>query len=127
MSPKWQDKVSPAQPKVSGSVFAPGDEPPAIIILVTGEDAESQPQWAYVKILAQNYVPFKTAEEKGNYNLSDYGTILKSGRGKTPPDSIRKEMHEQYGCEEDFEESLAKMMEEAIALWNDGMPKEDNS
>lgn len=121
---KWQDKVSPGQTEGSDSMFRPGDEPPAVIILVTGEDTDRQLQWAYVKIPAQKYVPFKKAEEKGNYSLNDFGTILKSGKGKAPSDAIKVEMQEKFGCEEDFESSLAQMMEEAIAAWNGILPQE---
>ncbi len=121
---KWQDKVSPS-PKASGAIFSPGDELPAVIALVTGEDAEGNPQWAYAKISAQNYALFKAAEEQGNYSLADFGEILQYGHGKEPPEAIKHEMKEQYGCDEHFEESLAEMMEKAITEWDEALQDED--
>lgn len=113
----WQGKVSP--PKTSGSIFSPQDEPPSVIMLVTGEDAGGKPQWAYVKIPASNYAAFKEAEAKGNYCLADFGEILESGRSRAPAENIRQKMKEQYGCDETFEASFAQMMQEAIEAWDE--------
>lgn len=81
---------------------------------ITGEDMEGRPQWAYALIHADKYLEFKAAEEKGNYKLSDYGEVLHFGPGAEPPEEVRKEMAEKYGCNEQFEDELEAMFEEAL-------------
>lgn len=112
---KWRDKVSTPQQAISDTE----NEPPAVILLIKGEDTEGRLQWAYAKIPAPNYMPFKLAEEKGNYNVAEFGEILRFGRGKEPPEEIRREMNEQYGCDENFEDSLGQMMQEAVLAWQE--------
>ncbi len=126
MSKKWRDKVPPS-PKIIEIDPASTDEAPTVIMLVTGEDADGNPQWAYAKILAQNFLPFKIAEEEGNYNLSDFGEILKFGAGKEPPEDVRREMQEKHGCDENFEDSFAQIMEKVITAFNDTSEAEDKS
>ena len=126
MPPKWRDKIPSSSKKVAGDVSSSQEEPPSIIMLVTGETSAEQYQWAYAKIPAENYLLFHEAEAKGNYNLSDYGEILKSGNGKEPPADVRDEMREKYDCDENFEETFTQQMEETIAAWDEAFKEEDN-
>lgn len=125
MPPRWQDKISSPATTAGIASTSEEDSPPAVIMLVTGEDTEGTAQWAYAKITAENYAAFKMAEEEGNYNLANFGEILKSGRGKAPSEVVRREMQEQHGCNDHFEDSLAKMMEEAISAWDENISRKD--
>lgn len=126
MASKWQDKIS-SPGKDTDNFSLPEGEAPAVITLVRGENKAGNPQWAYAKIPAQNYLPFKMAEEQGNYNLNEFGEILKFGSGKEPPESIKQEMKEQYNCDDTFEETVSTMLLEAMENIEKGQeePKED--
>lgn len=108
-SPTWQSKVSRSA--------APGsqhDETIATIVLVRGEDMEGQPQWAYALVSADRYMEFKQAEEAGEYNLADYGEVLHIGPGSEPPEDIRRQMADEYGCNPNFEEEMEAMLLEVM-------------
>lgn len=103
----WQQKFSKAQTEETQ------DNTLYTLVLVSGEDMEGKPQWAYALIPADNYLSFKVAEQQGEYSLADYGRVLSYGEGSTPPDDIRHEMNDTYGANPEFEAELERLWEEA--------------
>jgi len=77
-----------------------------VYVLVKGETSDDKPFWAYVAMLPPRYLEFKVVESEGNYNLHDYGTIIKSGEGKEPPDAIREYMKDKYNFDAIFEDGF---------------------
>jgi hypothetical protein len=112
----WQDKT----PSVKGNrnLFVINGHSPWVIMLVKGENTSGLPRWAYAQIFLKNYGAFKAAEQRGNYDLKEFAEILKSGDGKEPPEEVRRDMQEQYGCDENFEASLIRLVEQARDAWN---------
>ena len=37
----------------------------------------------------------------GNFNINDYGTVIASGFGHKPSDTVRKKLKEEYNCDAD--------------------------
>lgn len=112
----WQDKTSSV--KEERDLFVINGHSPWVIMLVKGKNMRGQPRWAYAQIFLKNYGAFKAAEQKGNYDLKEFAEILKSGDGEEPPEAVRREMQEQYGCNENFEASLIRLIEQARDAWN---------
>ena len=70
-----------------------------IFLVSGGKDKFERDAWYYVKV-----EPFKTSLfqrdiSKGKINLTEYGEILESGFGKTPPDNIKQKMKDEYNFE----------------------------
>lgn len=53
--------------------------------------------WFYVKVEKPKLELFKARLKSDHMELKDYGTILYSGWGKTPPEDIRRKLHEEFG------------------------------
>jgi hypothetical protein len=87
------------------------DVPPSImeehafITLVQGQ-IDGKSYYAYARIPLSKYLAFKEAEEKGDYDLADFGEILEHGPGKNPPPEVKKRMIEKYKISENFEEEV---------------------
>jgi len=67
-----------------------------ITLIQTDEDHEPYQIYIYLAIRGDKLNDFQMAHKVGNYNPSHYGIILEYGYG-TPPDEIKKKMHEKYG------------------------------
>lgn len=86
----------------------------ATVVLVQGEDAQGQPQWAYALIPAERFLAFRMAEEAGEYDLGAFGTVVCHGAGAEPPQEVRERMAAEYGCNPDFEAQMEQALAEAI-------------
>lgn len=104
----WRNRF--ARPQAVSST----EETVATVVLVQGEDRHGSPQWAYALIPADRFMAFRMAEEAGNYDLAEYGTIVCSGKGLEPPQETREQMAAEYGCNPDFEAQLERALAEAI-------------
>lgn len=89
------------------------EESIATVVLVRGEGAQGQPQWAYALIPAEQFLAFREAEAAGAYDLAEFGTVLHSGAGENPPDELVQRMAEEYGCDADFERHMAEALDSA--------------
>ena len=67
------------------------------VLVVRGKD-QGRPAWHYVKLKDSEGIhkEFRTAFATGYTDIALYGDILKSGWGKNPPDSVKKEIDELY-------------------------------
>ncbi|MEZ5690369.1 MAG: hypothetical protein R3D71_01725 [Rickettsiales bacterium] len=98
------------------NIFEEIDKNVRILTLITGTLEDGSEHWAYASIPFSKYQNFKEAEKKGNYDLADYGSILKHGVGKIPPENIIQEMKEEYGADHRFEEELEQIMRQIDGL-----------
>lgn len=83
------------------------DEAVAILTLVQGELQDGEPFYAYLAIPPSKYVAFRVAEEKGDYELMDYGEILAFRVGEKEPDEhMKAKIESQYAANHNLEEDL---------------------
>jgi len=88
------------------ALFEQVDADLQILVLVSGELADGSAHYAYASIPPSKYAAFKEAEVRGNYDLGDFGTILRHGPGLNPPPDVERAMEEEYGTSHHFEEEL---------------------
>src|SRR5690349_18915901 len=74
------------------------------IVLVTGEQADDKPFFAYVLIKPSKMKEFEDAQKNPPYRVQDYGQILLWGESSEPP----------QGIEEMIMEKLVKPAEAAL-------------
>ncbi len=73
-----------------------------IIMLVYGTMEHGGPFWCYVAVKPSMYDRFKDAEAKGTldlYNFDEYGEIIVSAEGETPPDEVTVKVAEMYNTD----------------------------
>ena len=87
-----------------------------MLVLVTGQRQDGRDFWAYAAILPSKYTAFTEAEAKGSYRLNDYGRVLTSGDGLTPPSGLEKQLREKYNLSTDFE-AVSQALE--LQIWRD--------
>jgi hypothetical protein len=69
------------------------------IVLVYGLLEDGNPFWVFVAVKPSQYQPFIAAQKDGSLNLyqfAQYGEIIVSGIGKSPPDDITIKVAEMY-------------------------------
>ncbi len=66
------------------------------ILLVRGENPESNPIYAYVAVRADKLESFMEAQKSGTFYPEDFGVIIEAGEGE-PSDEVRKKMETEYG------------------------------
>jgi len=66
-----------------------------LIYLVTA-DADGKSAWYYVQIDEPKHKAFQKQMETGALDLAQYGKILYSGWGATPPEPIDARVREEY-------------------------------
>lgn len=84
-----------------------------IMVLCKGLDEQKRPIWAYICIKPGMALAFKTARERGNIDISEYGSVLESGSGEEPPEEVKLRMERDYGMNHRFE---AELLEKIAAL-----------
>ena len=73
-----------------------------IIMLVYGKMEHGGPFWCYVAVKPSQYDAFKAAESNGTldlYNFDQYGEIIVSAEGETPPDEVTIKVAEMYNTD----------------------------
>ena len=81
-----------------------------IMLLCKGFNAANRPIWAYICVKPSMAKSFKEARDRGNIDISDYGTVIDSGLGVEPPAEVQQRMVRDYGVNhEQAEELLNKM------------------
>lgn len=89
-----------------------------IITLVSGETASGEAFWVYVSVPPSKYDEFLRVQERGDYNLTDWGEILRYGDGQSPSPDIMAEMEEDYGIDHNLE-SMIKNIFQSVMDEND--------
>lgn len=59
---------------------------------------KGRPTWHYIKVEKNKLPLFKKALEKDSIELADFGEILFSGWGESPPDNITTQVKKMFGC-----------------------------
>ena len=65
------------------------------IYLVRGKDRAGNAAWHYVLVQKALLPLFLRRAKGGRLNVAAFGKVLKSGRGKNPPESVRVEIREK--------------------------------
>ena len=81
-----------------------------IFILVKGQKTDDTDFWAYIAIHPSKYEFFKIAEASGEYNLNEFGNIIRHGIGSEPPEADKTYMKQNF----DFDETLEKTLKENL-------------
>lgn len=87
------------------------------IYLVTGQD-KGRDAWHYVLVDPPKLQVFRAKTQGGSLDVADYGKVLYSGWGKTPPEEIKDKIKDAYLSPEarkrEDEYELKKKEEEAL-------------
>lgn len=73
-----------------------------IIMLLYGKMDHGGPFWCYVAIKPSQFNNFKQAETAGSidlYNFDEYGEVIVSAEGQTPPEEVTLKVAEMYGAD----------------------------
>lgn len=73
-----------------------------VIMLLYGQMEHGGPFWCYVAIKPSQFEAFKTAEKAGTidlYNFEEFGEVIVSAEGKTPPEDVTLKVAEMYGAD----------------------------
>lgn len=88
------------------------------IYLVTGQD-KGRDAWHYVLVDPPKLQVFRAKTQGGSLDVADYGKVLYSGWGKTPPEDIKEKIKDEYLSPEarkrEDEYELNKKEEEELA------------
>ena len=79
-----------------------------IVLMCRGKDKFQRDFWAYMCIKPSMAESFKIARDKGDINLSEYGTIIEAGEGTDAPQEVKERMTREYGVRHDYEEQLSR-------------------
>lgn len=91
----------PPTPAAPGGKYDP-DKLSRIIMLIYGRMDHGGPFWCYAAIKPSKFEAFKKAEEAGAidlYKFDEFGEIVVSAEGKTPPEDVTRKVAEMYGAD----------------------------
>lgn len=97
------------------------------IYLVTGQD-KGRDAWHYVLVDPPKLQVFRAKTQGGSLDVADYGKVLYSGWGKTPPDDIKEKIKDEYLSPEarKREDEYEKKKKEEELLVKENEEKEKN-
>ncbi|MFN8891664.1 MAG: hypothetical protein ACK530_03345 [Alphaproteobacteria bacterium] len=78
------------------------DDVSRIIMLLKGVMDHGGPFWCYVALKPSQFSAFKAAQPAGEidlYAFDDYGEVVVSGEGETPPYTVTEEVARMYGAD----------------------------
>ncbi len=78
------------------------DQLSRIIMLIYGKMDHGGPFWCYVAVKPSKFEAFKQAEKDGKidlYNFEDFGELIVSAEGRTPPQEVTLKVAEIYGAD----------------------------
>lgn len=84
----------------------------AIVVLSQGTLVDGDPYYAYIAVDPSKFIAFKAAEKLGNYDVAEYGTILKWERKAEPPKEVMEEMEKTLGLDHEYENKVMKALKE---------------
>ena len=70
------------------------------VFLVRGKDSSGRQAWYYVRVPRTRAAIFERKESSDSLNLNDWGQILLSGFGDSPPASAKQKAWEEFGFRE---------------------------
>lgn len=105
------------------------DEVSRIIMLIYGKMETGAPFWCYVAVKPSRFEAFKQAESQGEINLyefSEYGEVIVSAEGQSPPEDVTLKVAEMYGADPStFFQPIdpIKTVEEKMREWEKNPPQ----
>lgn len=78
------------------------DQLSRVIMLLYGKMDHGGPFWCYVAVKPSMFDAFKAAETSGKidlYNFEEYGEVIVSAEGQTPPEDVTLKVAEMYGAD----------------------------
>jgi hypothetical protein len=100
-----------------------------VIMLLYGKMDHGGPFWCYVAIKPSQFEAFKTSEKDGKidlYNFEEFGEVIVSAEGQTPPEEVTVKVAEMYGADAStFFQPIDPLAE--IGKRIEDMKKQDNS
>lgn len=70
-------------------------------------DENDRPIYAYMSVLPSKYEAYLQAHKSNEkINFEDYGTVLATGWGKTPPEDVRRKMEVEHGVNHSLSEEI---------------------
>lgn len=85
-----------------GSTTIDADQLSRVIMLIYGKMDHGGPFWCYVAVKPSQFEAFKQAEKEGKidlYNFENFGEVIVSAEGKTPPEEVTLKVAEMYGAD----------------------------
>lgn len=73
-----------------------------VIMLLYGRMDHGGPFWCYVAVKPSQFEAFKAAEKAGQidlYKFEQFGEVIVSAEGQTPPDEVTVKVAEIYGAD----------------------------
>ena len=73
-----------------------------VIMLLYGKMDHGGPFWCYVAVKPSMFEAFKAAETSGNidlYAFDQFGEVIVSAEGQTPPEEVTLKVAEMYGAD----------------------------
>ena len=93
---------TPTEPCEVNSTYTWKDRILHLVCLIRSNDKIKQ-TWHYIQVDENQVEAFKTCVSAGNIDIGDYGTILFSGWGPDPPESIKHQVDIQFSSIIDLE------------------------
>jgi hypothetical protein len=91
-----------------------------MLSFVQGQLPDGTPYWVYAVVKPSKYAEFMECTKAGKpIAFKQYGTVLKSGQGTQVPDSVKQEMKEKFGFDDDYEARLLTEVREAQAIFGE--------
>lgn len=78
------------------------------MVLAKGRQHSGKPFWAYMCVKSNMAKAFREAQQRGELQMEDYGTVLEWGEGDTPPSDVQDRMRRDFGMRADYEDMLIK-------------------
>lgn len=78
------------------------DQLSRVIMLIYGKMETGKPFWCYVAVKPSKFEQFKQSEKTGKidlYNFEEFGEVIVSAEGRTPPDEVTLKVAELYGAD----------------------------
>jgi hypothetical protein len=69
------------------------------IYLIRGQDSTGKKAWYYLLVTPGQNAQFEESAGRGQMQLTEFGRILRSGYGESPPEDVRNRMRDEYGFE----------------------------
>lgn len=90
------------QTPVTPNASVNADDVSRIIMLIYGKLEDGGPFWCYVAVKPSRFDDFKAAEAAGTINLyefGEFGEVIVSAAGQTPPAEVTRQVAEMYGAD----------------------------
>lgn len=90
------------QPNLPSANTIDADQMSRVIMLIYGKLDHGGPFWCYVAVKPSQFELFKQAEKEGKidlYNFDQYGEVIVSAEGRTPPEEVTLKVAELYGAD----------------------------